>query len=207
MADSQKSLLEIVLLPIVITGVGILSTQIVTKAQLASADRIAQANISSADQHARSDQQIKLLEMFSDQFKSDDPAKRRMAVQMLGALEPELAEKLATAIAQSDPDAQIRDVAQSVAQTASQSAGSAFVVVGSYPTLIAAQDAVKALKSKQVNLPYAPEIYLSENHFYAVTFGGHLSSNEANRRIQAARGIVPDAYIRISDRWSGNLSP
>jgi hypothetical protein len=65
MADTPKGWLEIIFLPIVITGVGVFSTQLITCAQIESSERIARANKESTDSRAKSEQQIKVLEFFT----------------------------------------------------------------------------------------------------------------------------------------------
>jgi hypothetical protein len=204
MADTPKSWLEIVLLPIVIAGVGVFSTQLITHAQLESAERIARANTDSADSRAKSEQQIKVLEIFSDQIKSENISKRMVAVRMLGALDSQLGEKLARAVADSDPAPEVKRIAEAVV-TAGGEKGNSFAVVGSYRTLQEAQNAATRLGSKLTASTYTPEIYLAENNYYALTFGGYLSSAEARRRVQSIKSAVPDAYVRVSDRWGVNL--
>jgi hypothetical protein len=55
--------LEIFLLPIVVTVVGVFSAQLITHAQLESGERIARSNTESADSRAKFEQQIKILEI------------------------------------------------------------------------------------------------------------------------------------------------
>jgi hypothetical protein len=188
----------------VITGVGVFSTQLITRAQLESSERIARANTRSEDSRARSEQQIKVLEIFSDQIKSENVSKRKVAVRLLGALDSELGEKLARAVLDSDPAPEVQQIAQAVV-TAAGERGNSFAVVGSYRTLQEAQKAAASLSSKLPGLPYAPEIYLAENNYYALTLGGYLSSAEASRRVQSAKTGIPDAYVWVSDRWGANL--
>jgi len=204
MADTSKSWLEIFLLPIVVTVVGVFSAQLITHAQLESGERIARSNTESADSRAKSEQQIKILEIFSDQIKSENISKRKVAVRLLGALDSELGEKLARAVLDSDPAPEVKEIAQAVV-TAAAEKGNSFAVVGSHDTLQEAQNAALGLKSKLPGSIYAPEVYSGETNYYAVTLGGYLSSSEAARRVQAAKTAIPDAYVRVSDRWGANL--
>ena len=206
MADNSKSWVEVLLFPLVITVIGIFGTHFVTNTQLESAKNLAEANQSNENKRAHSQEQLKLLEIFSDQFKSEDPIKRKMAVHFLGALEPELAEKLAQAVADTDPAPEVREIAGAVVTAAVQQ-GNSFAVVGSYQNLQQAQDALNGIRDKltQANLLYVPEVYLSENGYYALTLGGNLTSKEANQRVQRAKSVVADAYVRTSDRWGPNL--
>jgi regulator of protease activity HflC (stomatin/prohibitin superfamily) len=91
----------------------------ITRSQLQSADRLAQANRDSEERRALAEQHVKILEIFSDQIKSGEPAKRKIALRVLTALEPELAGKLAQAVADTDSDPDIRKVADSVVRSVS----------------------------------------------------------------------------------------
>ena len=200
----SKSVLEVLVLPVAIALVGIVSTQMITRSQLASADKLAQASLASQDQRATNEQQIKILEMFSDQIKSGVPAQRKMALRILTALEPELAEKLAQAVADTDADPETRQVAAAIVKSVAQS-GNTFVVIGSYPSLQEAKDKVAALQKDTGGLPFTPEVYLAQNHYYALTLGGHLSPAESKKRLPAAKAVTPDAYLRMTDQWGENL--
>ena len=56
-----------------------------------------------------------------------------------------------------------------------------FAVVGSFRTLDEAKHFAKELMNAK--LRYRPEIYLAENAYYGVTFGGYLSFDEAVNRV------------------------
>ena len=145
MEETPKSKLESLVLPLVIAVVGVCSTYLITSVQIRNAnilaeatrrseDRRAEDNLKSAERRAEADQNIKILEMFSDQIKSKDPAQRKLALQILTALEPDLAEKLALAVAATDPDADIKKVATSVARAITPG-DNTFVVIGTFHSL------------------------------------------------------------------------
>ena len=203
MDQKGKTTLETLVLPLVIAIVGVTGTYMITRSQLQSADKLATANRESEERRAIADQNVKILEMFSDQIKSSEPAKRKLALRVLTALEPELAEKLAQAVADTDSDPDTREVANSVVRSVI-SRGNTFVVIGSYSSLEEARDKLARLQSKSGGLPFTPEIYFSENHLYALTLGGHLTFPEANRRLPYAKAIAADAYLLSSDHWGDN---
>jgi hypothetical protein len=204
---SDKSLVEIVLMPLAITLVGTIGTYILSRQQIESSNIASRAQIESSENLARSDQQIKVLEIFSEKITSTDVRERELAVRILQSVDPALAEKLATAIAETETeDKGVRKLAQQIAQQESEK-GNSFAVVGSFPTLDEAM-AFASKISNEFTLPYKPEVYLSENNFYAVTLGGYLRFDEAAKRVEFAknREIAKDAYVRTSRSWSSNLT-
>jgi hypothetical protein len=89
----KKSWMEIFIMPLVIACVGSLGTYFITQQQEANA-------IAKAD----SDRQVKIIEIFAEKMTSDDTNQRLLAINLLRALDPELAEKLASAVVQVEPD-------------------------------------------------------------------------------------------------------
>jgi hypothetical protein len=129
-AREGKTWIEIILMPLVVALVGILGTLWITKEQEASAHTASMAQIESAKEAADADRQIKMLEIFSEKIASKEQDQRILALRILGAVEPELAEKLATAVADSEP------VGSRVKETAQQVAGEASALIGTNkPTL------------------------------------------------------------------------
>ncbi len=104
----KKNLIEIFLLPLVIACVGVLGTLLVTQQQEANAKA-----------KADSDRQVKILEIFAEKITSEDEKQRVLALKLLRALDDDLAEKLALAVAESEPErSEIRQVATKVADVA-----------------------------------------------------------------------------------------
>jgi hypothetical protein len=104
----NKNWIEIFLMPLVIAGVGILGTYLITQQQELNA-------IAKAD----SDRQIKILEIFAEKITNDDIKQRLLAIKLLRALDDDLAEKLASAVAEAEPDkSKIKKVATKVADVA-----------------------------------------------------------------------------------------
>ena len=107
MAD-KKSWIEIFLMPLVIAGVGILGTYLITQQQ---ADN--------ADNKADSDRQVKILEIFAEKITNEDEKQRLLAIKLLRVLDDDLAEKLASAVAEAEPEeSKIKEVAIKVADVA-----------------------------------------------------------------------------------------
>jgi heme exporter protein D len=77
----------------------------------------------------------------------------------------------------------------------------AFAVIASFQTLGHATVFAKELAEKDSAYPL--EVYLREPKSYAVTLGGYLSYDEANKRILYARanGLAADAYVRLAKDW------
>jgi hypothetical protein len=215
MEGPPKSTLEALVLPIVIAVVGVSSTYMITRTQIQSANRLATATLQSEERRAvagrdseerraTADQQIKILEMFSDQIKSKEASQRKMALQILTALEPEMAEKLAQAVAATDPDPEIKRAAVSVVRAVTPQ-GNSFVVIGSFHSLDEAKAALSVLQKRLGSFPFSPEVYLTDRQIYALTLGGYLSLSEANRRLTTAKDIAKDAYVKSSNLLGENL--
>lgn len=110
-----RSWIQIVLLPIVLAGVGISGTFLVTRQQEKSAQRISAAQLESARAQAIADRQIKILEIFAQTITSPEEKERLLAVRLLGAVDAELAENLAAAVAEAEPpESAVRRVATEV---------------------------------------------------------------------------------------------
>lgn len=192
-------------MPLVIAFVGSVGTYFLTKQQIQSSMISSQAQIESSANLARSDQQIKVLEIFSEKITSDDVRERELAVRILQSVDPALAEKLAKAIAETETeDVQVRKLAQRIAETEA-SRGYSFPVIGSFKTMDEALTFVKNIPSS--SLLYPIEIYLSENNYYAVTLGGYLRQEEAQTRVRFAQQeeIAKDAFVKNTRNWGENL--
>jgi hypothetical protein len=123
-AHEEKTWIEIILMPLVVALVGILGTYWITREQEASARASSMAQIESAKEAADADRQIKVLEIFSEKIASKEQDQRILALRILGAVEPELAERLATAVAKSEPaGTRVKETAQQVAGEASARIG------------------------------------------------------------------------------------
>jgi len=199
----NKSWVEIVMMPLAVTLVGTVGTYFLTQQQLRSSEIASQAQIESSENLARSDQQIKVLEIFSEKITSANVRERELAVRILQSVDPVLAEKLAKAIAETETEnVSVRKLAQQIVDIEA-SKGNSFPVIGSFETMAEAIDFIKGINPA----PYSPEIYLSENNYYAVTLGGYLRKEEAQTRVRFAQqqGIAKDAYLRNTRNWGENL--
>jgi hypothetical protein len=201
----KKSFLEIFLTPLVIALVGCLGTYFVTNQQLKSSVLQSKTQLESTERLTKSDQQIKIIEIFSEKITSKDIREREIAVRILSALDPDLGGKLIEAIAQSSKeDTVIRNVAiQLMADESSK--GYSYPVLSSFTSLTEAVSAAKKLQQK--NLSYEIHIYEASNGFYAVCLGGKLSLTESKIRVNYAKtnGISKEAYVRTTDKWKENL--
>jgi len=100
----KKNWIEVILMPLVVALVGILGTYLITAQQE-----------DNARAKATSDRQVKMLEIFSSKITSEDKKQRLMAINLLGVMDDELAEKLATAVEQTEQDAGVRRAAARLA--------------------------------------------------------------------------------------------
>ena len=185
---------------------GIFGTHQVTSLQSRSTEVLSQAQLQSEEKRTRSEQQLKILEIFSQRIISQDVRDRQVAIRILQALDGELATKLASAIAANEAEApEVRTLARDVV-TAQASKGYSFPVVASVTTLSEALSRAAALTGKTGE--YSADVYSAENGYYAVTLGGYLTTEEAIQRRDFARknGIAADAYVRTSRLWSERLN-
>jgi hypothetical protein len=101
-----KSWLELFLVPIVIALVGTAGTFIITKyqsenaemlarEQMANAERVAMAQLESSRRSSKTEQEMKILEVFGDKLISENPLERQMALDYMLVLGGDMAERLA----------------------------------------------------------------------------------------------------------------
>ena len=126
--NENKTILEIVLMPLVVALIGIIGTYLITSselkssenianAQIESSENIANAQIESSEKKSKAEQQLKILEIFGDKITSNNIKERLLAVRLLGSVDPELSGKLAKAISQDEnEDKQVREDAKDVAK-------------------------------------------------------------------------------------------
>ena len=205
--EKQKKIWEIILMPLVVAAVGILGTFFITKQQIKSTELLSLSQLESTQNITKSDQQIKIIEIFSAKITSKDVREREIAVRILSALDSVLAKKLITAIAENkSEDTSIRTIAREIIDNGFSSAN-AYPVIGSYKTFQEAVNMANNILQKNRNIPYPLHIYIAVNGFYALCLGGKLDPQEAKRRVDYAisNGIASDAYVRISDEWRENL--
>ena len=199
-----KNWWEVILLPVVVALVGSGATYFITKAQIESSERLATAERDSSEKKARLERQLKLLEMFNAKIVSPTTRDRQIAVRLLHMMDPELATKLAEAIAANEEETPtVRESARIVVKESQR--GYAFPVVRSLKDLTTALDWSRRLRDSFPDYPI--EVYLAENDYYAVTLGGYLDRDEAAKRVKVARekNIAADAYVWQSTVWGENL--
>jgi hypothetical protein len=200
-----KSWVEIVLMPLVVALVGIIGTITITNQQAENAALLRKTELEKTQEIADADRQIKILEIFSEKITSSDEKDRILAIRLLTALDGSLATKLATAVSESaDKNSDIRRVAKEVSKQ-SELIGNSFPVVFSTKNYdVAVEFANKINDNSNTS---KPEIYMSDNGYFAVTLGGYLSYSEAQKRSTLAvkMNLSKDAYIRTSTNWGENL--
>lgn len=113
MADDEKpkSILEIVLMPLVIAVVGIMGTWFVTDAQNKMTkqltaeqswreERMAERQLNQAKEESNANRQLKLLEIFGDKINSPNIADQKFALDLLKLVDPDLAQSLTKLVEQ-----------------------------------------------------------------------------------------------------------
>jgi len=121
--SNKKSFIEVVLMPLVIALVGIGGTYFLTTQQGKNAKTSKDAQLESTRELAEADRQVKILEIFAEKVASNDQQERILALRLLDALDPALAEKLASAVVAAEPEeSEVRKVADEVALEASAKA-------------------------------------------------------------------------------------
>jgi len=140
-------------------------------------------------------------------FSGDEETRTRLRNVMVVTFPPETSDKLFEKLEAtvSETEKNVWREGQKIIQEKLPK-GYSFAVVGSYKEFNEAIQLAKKLQLSQKG--YTPEIYLSENNYYAVSLGGYLSYKEALNRVEYAKkeGIIAqDAYIRSSRNWGENL--
>jgi hypothetical protein len=144
--ERKYYLLEILFAPLVIALVGILGTYFINSKLDESAAKRAQA-----------DQQIKILEMFSDKISSNDVLQRQLAIRLLNTLlDKDLAGKIAIAVYDSEPNQSI--LKKEASQVADASARDLnlpriFIQIKKEENKSAAQAVRAALRTKGIVVP------------------------------------------------------
>ena len=201
----HKSWIEIVLMPIVVTLVGIAGTFFITSQQEKSAGIMRDTQLAIAQEMAAADRQIEILGLFAEKIISTKESERILALNVLRAVDAKFAETLATAVSNTEPKGSpIKVVAEQVAQEAA-TRGYSFPVVGSFKKFKDAVGFADKLMNKK--LKYKPGIYRSENYIYGVSLGGYVSYDEALKRVKYAKNnnIASDAYVWTSRVWGVDL--
>ena len=205
----RRTVIELVLMPLTLTVVGIAGTFFVTRQQERSSIAIGQAQLESAERQAIANRQIKMLEIFAAKITSANESERIIALRLLRAVLNGLAIRLAEAVSETEsPGSPVKVVAESVASEAAQSvatettttSGDYFAVIASFRGKRDALDYAQGLLQKPVQ--YEPAVYKDEAGRYAVSLGGHLSYQEAVRRVSyAKKQVADDAFVKKSRSW------
>jgi hypothetical protein len=141
-----KSWIEVFLMPVVVAAVGILGTYFITEQQGRDANVKADA-----------DRQIKILEIFSEKITSADEAQRILALRLLKAVDGDLAEKLASAVSETEPvESKVRQVANEVAAEADARSNllpRVYIHIRSEQDRARSADVAKTLKASGIVVP------------------------------------------------------
>ncbi len=115
----KKSWVEIILMPLVVVLIGSIGTWLITQQQEKNARLVSRSQIASAEKIAKADLQVKVLDMFSTRIASADDNQRILGLKMLSAVDPVMAAKLASVVAETEPaKSEVQKVAQQVASDA-----------------------------------------------------------------------------------------
>ncbi len=204
MSHNSKSIIQSLITPVVIAIVGGLGTYFITEQQIKSSIRLSESQIQSAESLAKSNQQVKIIEIFSDQIVSKDLREREIAIRILESLEPDLATKLISAVENTQTeDTLIRNIAKDI-RTRDLSKGHSYTLISSHSHL---DSAVKYAEKMKDRAKYPLHIYKGINGYYAVCLGGKLTIKEALKRKQYAieNNIASDSYVRTNENWGMNL--
>lgn len=198
MGKRDRSMLEIILMPLVIALVGLLGTMMVTNQQNKSAEIQMQASIVSTEKTVKSDQKIKILQIFSEKILSENIEDREFAIKLLGVLDNDLADKIASVITQSETiDTTTRKIAEEFKKTLKGN----YIVIGSYYKLIDAQHFASELERN--NFIYPLKIYKNETGMYAVCIRGSIPENEIISLWKTIKNLdrFNDVYYVKSRLW------
>ena len=118
MTESNKRLLEIVLMPIVVVVLGTLSSLVFMHVQISSSENQAKASILSAEKIATASIQVQALSIFHDYIISDDESKRKMAISMLSIVDKDLGYRVSGQIAKDISESKaVRNYAREIADS------------------------------------------------------------------------------------------
>ncbi len=115
-------------MPLVVALVGIGGTVLITQQQGYYARLQAHAEMEAARERAEADRQIKILEIFSEKFSSENEAERALGVRLLSTIDSGFAERVALAVeAGEEENSNLKRVAVDVAREAAETLASADV--------------------------------------------------------------------------------
>ncbi|QKJ23161.1 SPOR domain-containing protein [Poseidonibacter lekithochrous] len=201
---NRKTLLEVLITPVVVAIVGIVGTYLITKQQNEYTKELREVEINKLQEQAVIDRELKIIEIFADKITSGEPNQKVAALQILKVIDGEMAIKLAEVTLKVTNENSI--VAESAKDVISsmKSIGNSFPIIISFKSL---NDAKKYVRENNKGLKYILTIFLSDNGFYAVTLGGYLSYKEAKIRINYAldNKLSDDAYVKTSTKLGKNL--
>lgn len=114
--------LEKLLLPFAIVLVGTIGSIIISRSQIESAiligasqiessEKIADAQIQCQDKNVKSEQEIKVLDIFFSKITHDNPKNRQYAIKLMDSISPELAQRLYEAVINDESQNEIHGVA------------------------------------------------------------------------------------------------
>jgi hypothetical protein len=126
----QKSVIEIVLMPLVVAIVGIIGTVLITAQQQDNTQALSEAQLKSTEDRSSADRQIRVLEMFVEKITSGNERDRILALKILEELDPGLAAKLASAVSMTETtNTEVSKLAKVVAQDAAVRANKSRVFI------------------------------------------------------------------------------
>lgn len=119
--NKDKSILEIVLMPLVIVIVGISSSFIISFYEIESSEKFRAAELEVVREQAKTDREIKIIEIFSEKIVSKDEKERILALKILDLIDSKIAKDLARIVAENEPiNSIVRKTAEREISKASQ---------------------------------------------------------------------------------------
>ena len=199
--EKSKSILEIVLMPLVIAAVGAIGTMYITQAQLNSTERIAVMQRAQAMEQSDSSRQLKLIEIFGDKITSSNIEDKKLAIGLLRLIDPTLGENLTKLVLEEQKAApEIREFARDELQRRIQLSADA-----SPPTVASGDTTIISVMVRDASGAPLP----GANVIISAGGGKFLQGTEQYDRSSRLQGPysasgISDGAGRFSSRWVCN---
>jgi hypothetical protein len=210
MSDS-KGIAEVIVMPLVVAVVGIAGTYFITRQQEESARTLSQAQLVSTRELAAADHQIKILEIFSAKVMSSNQEERLFALRLLKAMDPDLAEKLATAVREGEPpNSVVGKVAEEVAQDAASRASLSpriYIHIRSEADRRAAQWLAEQLKARGYLVPGIERLVDFGPASSQLRYFRKTDDVSARQILNALQGLGVNVTLQYTSGFSDRVEP
>ncbi len=182
--------LQIAVIPVLLIVVANMYTVRMKEAEMHASEQLAQAQIEASQVTADREAKMRLVELIWEHATDDDTRKALGFLMILEGLDPELAEVIRKALAETAPDdvvgtqvsanvaAAVRAEAARRAPESSRGDTHWYAVIGSYRALKDAEAAARNVPEHLIQGTGRVEIYLSSNGYYALVLGGRLADRD-----------------------------